>query len=82
MFLSLIGEEVVRRHNLTLTKADRYLSNRAAKGFTVIQAVALAELNGLTTPNGDLPLHDVDPTRPNEVYFRHVDVIVALSMVA
>ncbi len=66
-------------HRLTLAEADRYLSNRAAKGFTVIQAVALAELGGLDTPNanGDLPLHDADPSRPNEAYFRHVDAIVA-----
>lgn len=62
-----------------MDEADRYLSNRAAKGFTVIQAVALAELEGLSTPNanGDLPLHDEDPTRPNDAYFRHVDAIVA-----
>jgi hypothetical protein len=66
-------------HRLTLAEADRYLTNRAAKGFTVIQAVALAELEGLTTPNanGDIPFHDQDPTRPNEAYFRHVDAIVA-----
>ena len=68
-------------HRLTLAEAERYLSNRAAKGFTVIQAVALAELGGLDTPNanGDLPLHDADPSRPNEAYFRHVDAIVALA---
>ncbi|MCB0064433.1 MAG: DUF4038 domain-containing protein, partial [Caldilineaceae bacterium] len=66
-------------HRLTLAEADRYLTNRAAKGFTVIQAVALAELEGLTTPNanGDLPLFDEDPTRLNDAYFRHVDAIVA-----
>lgn len=66
-------------HRLTLTEADRYLANRAAKGFTVIQAVALAELEGLTVPNanGDLPLYDQDPSRPNDAYFRHVDAIVA-----
>lgn len=66
-------------HRLTLAEADRYLTNRAAKGFTVIQAVALAELDGLATPNamGEIPLHDEDPTRPNEAYFRHVDAIVA-----
>lgn len=34
------------------------VSNRAAKGFTVIQAVVLAELGGTDVPNanGDLPL--------------------------
>ncbi len=65
-------------HRLNREEADLYLENRAKKGFTVIQAVVLAELDGLTTPNsyGDRPLHDNDPTRPNEAYFRHVDYIV------
>lgn len=30
-------------HRLTLAEAERYLTNRVAKGFTVIQAVALAD---------------------------------------
>ncbi len=44
-------------HRLTLTEAEKYLENRRSKGFTVIQAVALGELNGLITPNanGDKP---------------------------
>jgi hypothetical protein len=33
-------------HRLNREEADRYLKNRAEKGFTVIQAVALAELDG------------------------------------
>lgn len=66
-------------HRCDRAQADLYLANRAAKGFTVIQAVALAELNGLTEPNayGHLPLIDRDPTRPNEAYFEHVDYVVA-----
>ncbi len=65
-------------HRLDREEADRYLTDRAAKGFTVIQAVVLAELDGLTVPNanGDLPLEDSDPTRPVEAYFAHVDRIV------
>jgi len=45
-------------HRLTTSEAERYLQDRAAKGFTVIQAVALAEIDGLHTPNmrGELPL--------------------------
>jgi len=68
-------------HRCTLHEAEMYLRDRAAKGFTVIQAVALAELDGLTlpNPNGDLPLIDHDPSRPNEAYFRHVDAIVDLA---
>ena len=65
-------------HRLNREEADRYLTNRAAKGFTVIQAVVLAQLNGLTDPNpyGAVPLADKDPARPNEDYFKHVDYIV------
>jgi hypothetical protein len=66
-------------HRLNREEADLYLQDRAAKGFTVIQAVVLAELDGLGTPNpyGEVPLIDKDPTKPNEAYFRHVDYIVA-----
>jgi hypothetical protein len=55
-----------------------YLQDRAAKGFTVIQATALSEFDGLRVPNryGELPLHDADPLRPNDAYFRHVDYVV------
>jgi len=59
-------------------EATQYLENRAAKGFTVIQAVVLAELDGLNTPNayGDTPFINDDPTKPNETYFKNVDFIV------
>ena len=65
-------------HRLTREEADLYLQDRAKKGFTVIQAVILAELDGLNTPNayGEKPLIDNDPTKPNEKYFTHVDYIV------
>lgn len=65
-------------HRLNREEADLYLKNRAANGFTVIQAVVLAELGGLDDPNpyGDLPLTDNDPERPNDAYFEHVDFIV------
>ncbi len=65
-------------HRLNRDEADLYLSNRAEKGFTVIQAVVLAERDGLTDPNayGHLPLVDKDPTQPVEAYFEHVDYIV------
>jgi hypothetical protein len=38
-------------HRLDREEAVRYLEERARKGFSVIQAVALAELDGLTSPN-------------------------------
>jgi hypothetical protein len=65
-------------HRLSREEADLYLKNRADKGFTVIQAVALAELDGLHTPNfyGELPLENDDPTKPREAYFQHVDYII------
>lgn len=65
-------------HRLDREDSERYLRDRAAKGFTVIQAVVLAEFGGLTVANanGDLPLRDSDPTRPDERYFAHVDAVV------
>jgi hypothetical protein len=65
-------------HRLNREDADLYLKDRAGKGFTVIQAVVLAEFDGLGMPNayGHLPLIDQDPAKPNEKYFEHVDDIV------
>jgi hypothetical protein len=65
-------------HRLGREEADLYLSDRAEKGFTVVQAVVLSQIGGLDVPNayGDLPLKDNDPEKPNENYFKHVDYIV------
>ena len=65
-------------HRLDREDANFYLQKRAAQGFTVIQAVALAEFDGLQVPNsyGELPLINNDPTQPNEAYFKHVDYII------
>jgi hypothetical protein len=71
-------------HRLNREEAARYLEDRAKKGFTVVQAVALAELDGLGDPNpyGHRPLVDNDPTRPDlkegpgNDYWDHVDWIV------
>jgi hypothetical protein len=65
-------------HRLDREQAEVYLQHRARHGYTVVQAVALAELDGLTAPNpyGQLPLVDHDPARPNDAYFTHVDWIV------
>ena len=53
-------------HRLDRKQAVQYLEKRASQKYTAIQAVALAELDGVTDPNpyGDLPLIDKDPTRP------------------
>lgn len=65
-------------HRLNKNETEKYLENRRAKGFTVIQAVALAELDGLNTPNaeGKKPLINNDPLKPNEEYFAHVDWVI------
>ncbi|MGD9328856.1 MAG: glycoside hydrolase family 140 protein [Cyclobacteriaceae bacterium] len=65
-------------HRLSREEADRYLVDRAEKGFTVIQAVVLSQVGGLDVPNaeGHIPLKDNDPAKPNEDYFKLVDYIV------
>ncbi len=77
-------------HRLNREEAEMYLENRRKKGFNVIQAVALAELDGLGSPNayGDLPLVNKDPVKiavtpendPADTlqydYWDHVDWIV------
>jgi hypothetical protein len=71
-------------HRLNRDEADQYLGDRARKGYTVIQAVGIAELDGHIDPNpyGHLPLIDLDPARPavndgpDNDYWDHVDYIV------
>jgi len=65
-------------HRLSREQAGYYLKRRSEQGFTVVQAVALAEFDGLHVPNpyGDLPLKFDDPAQPNEAYFKHVDYII------
>ncbi|MBN2347340.1 MAG: glycoside hydrolase family 140 protein [Bacteroidales bacterium] len=69
-------------HRLLLEEIQTYLENRREKGFNVIQAVILAEQNGLKTPNryGDLPLINMDPTSPNEKYFQLVDTVIRMAL--
>src|SRR3954452_8816814 len=68
-------------HRLTLEEANDYLEKRQTDEFNVIQAVALAEFDGLETPNayGEKPLKDNDPAQPNGAYFRHVDAVFDLA---
>ncbi|MCW5964603.1 MAG: glycoside hydrolase family 140 protein [Bryobacterales bacterium] len=77
-------------HRLDRKQAVDYLALRAAQRYTAIQAVALAELEGIDEPNayGDLPLIDRDPARPAVTnganpgnpaqydYWDHVDYII------
>ena len=68
-------------HRASREEAEHYLQKRVEQGFTVIQAVVLAEFQGIREPNayGNLPLVNEDPATPNEAYFRHVDWIVRLA---
>ena len=68
-------------HRLTREETEVFLEKRREQSFTVIQAVALAEFDGVRTPNryGDLPFIDLDPTKPNEAYFKHVDWVIDLA---
>lgn len=71
-------------HRLTREEAAEYLKDRAGKGFTVIQAVALAELDGLGAADayGRLPLKNRSPLEPDTCegedndYWDDVDYIV------
>jgi hypothetical protein len=68
-------------HRTTKEEAIYYLETRAKQGFNVVQAVALAELDGLNTPNsnGDKPFHALDPFQFNEDYWKYVDEIIDLA---
>lgn len=74
-------------HRLNREDAVMYLDDRAGKGFTAIQAVALGEFDGIDAPNayGRRPLKknsdgEYDPMLPDldgeYSYWSHVDFIV------
>lgn len=73
-------------HALSKEETEQYMKERSRQGFTAVQAVALAEMEGVTTPNyyGRLPLCLTDgvpdPTCPDTdgeySYWDHVDYVV------
>ncbi len=74
-------------HKLTMEEAEAYLTDRAQKGFTVVQAVALAEKDGLRRSNAygrspmkinDSGIYDPElmDTDGEYSYWDHVDAIV------
>jgi hypothetical protein len=77
-------------HRMTREEATDFINLRAEQGFNVLQAVALAEMNGIREPNryGDYPLNNEDPTQllvtpgsnPANAYeydyWDHVDFII------
>lgn len=87
-YLADTGWEIF--HRLDRKEAARYLDRRAAQGYNAIQAVALAEFDGITEPNayGDLPLTGKDPAKPAVTpgadpnnaqaydYWDHVDYVI------
>jgi hypothetical protein len=72
-----LGDTAWKIARLTPEDVDRYMENRASKGFTVIQM----NLSG-ANPNyaGEAPFLSSGPpwssVRPNESYWRHVDYII------
>ena len=62
-------------------EVEEYLKDRAAKGFTVIQAYVVRGLgkqhpDGNSSLLGATPFLDRDPTRPNEEFFKNVDYVI------
>lgn len=68
-------------HSATLDEVDYYLRTRQQQGYTVVQTVVLAELDGITrpTPEGWLPFERGNPARPDKAYFDKVDAIVTMA---
>ena len=68
-------------HRLNREDAALFFANRQENRFNIIQAVALAEIDGLNTPNryGERPLIDNDPLHPNEAYFALVDEYIRMA---
>jgi len=80
-------------HKLNTEEAEIFLNCRMKQGFNMLQAVALAEFEGLTVPNsyGRFPLlknseGKYDPTLPDltgenegEHYWAHVDRIIDMA---
>jgi hypothetical protein len=69
-------------HRLDEKQASLYLDTRKEQGFNVVQAVILAELDGIHAPNtnGETPFLDLEKWEYNEAYFTHVDRILDLAL--
>lgn len=66
-------------HRLTPSEVERYLEDRATKGFTVLQVMMVGTDDEFKVSDsvGGMAFEEGDPGRPNEAYFRRVDAIVA-----
>lgn len=66
-------------HKLTFKEAQLFINNRRDKGFNVIQAVVVAELDGIHTPTYEaklLPFSNLETLEVNEAYFDHVKNVI------
>jgi hypothetical protein len=65
-------------HATTREECSYYLKTRAAQGYNVVQAVVLAEFNGVGKPSalGEYPFTGGDLAKPNDKYFDRVVEIV------
>jgi hypothetical protein len=66
--------------NLTREEADDYLSDRARRGFTVVQVKIIEKYHARRAPRNAYGAHpfggELDFRTPNDAYFAHVDWIV------
>jgi hypothetical protein len=69
-------------HRLDENETTLYLDTRKEQGFNVVQAVVLAELDGIHSPNanGDSPFLNLENWAYNEAYFTHVDRVLDLAL--
>ena len=65
-------------HRLDRDQIDLYLATRSRQNFNFFFVNALAETDGLRIPNpyGPAPFEDLDPRRPVEAYFEHLDYAI------
>ena len=68
-------------HCCSLEGIDLYLQKRKEQGVNVIQAVALAELDGIRSPNasGLVPLQNEDPETPDPGYFTFIETVLDMA---
>nr|HMP30333.1 DUF4038 domain-containing protein [Saprospiraceae bacterium] len=68
-------------HRCSKEDAEYYFKKRSSQGFTVVQAVILAELDGLHTPNyyGEKPFKNIETLEVNIAYFEHVNNVIEIA---